>query len=93
MNAFQKENEEIEIPILEIGEEAEKNQITALKQLRVARDQKAVNDALQKVQIAAAGNDNIFPPILEAAKAYATLGEIVDAMKKEFGEWQESAVF
>ena len=93
VNAFQKENEEIEIPILEIGEEAEKNQITALKQLRVARDQKAVNDALQKVQIAAAGNDNIFPPILEAAKAYATLGEIVDAMKKEFGEWQESAVF
>ena len=33
------------------------------------------------------------PPIIEAAKAYVTLGEIVIAMKTEFGEWQESAVF
>ena len=32
-------------------------------------------------------------PIIEAAKVYATMGEIVESMKKEFGEWQESAVF
>ena len=37
-------------------------------------------------------NDNLLPLIIDAAKAYATLGEIVDSMKEVFGEWQENPV-
>ena len=38
-------------------------------------------------------NTNLMYPIIKAAKQFATIGEIVDKMKDEFGEWQESAVF
>ncbi len=93
VNKFEKENEEIEIPILEIGNEAEEEQLKALNQLRSERNQEEVDAALRHIQTAATGTENLLPPILEAAKAYATLGEIVDALKAEFGEWQESAVF
>lgn len=93
VNKFEKENEELEIPILEIGHEAEEEQIASLEKLRAERDQSAVDSALEDVQKAAGGKDNLLPPIIAAAKAYATMGEIVEAMKQEFGEWQESAVF
>ncbi|MDP7072753.1 MAG: methylmalonyl-CoA mutase family protein, partial [Candidatus Marinimicrobia bacterium] len=93
VNRFEKENEEIEIPILEIGNMAEEEQVKALHDLRTERSQDEVDAALAEIRETAAGTGNLLPPILKAAKAYATLGEIVDAMKQEFGEWQESAVF
>ena len=42
---------------------------------------------------ACGANENLIEPIIKAAKAYATLGEIVTSLKAEFGEWQETAVF
>lgn len=93
VNRFEKENEEIEIPILEIGNAAEEEQVKALHDLRRERNQDEVDAALAEIRETASGTGNILPPILKAAKAYATLGEIVDTMKLEFGEWQESAVF
>ena len=93
VNDFIKEDEEIEIPLLEIGDEAENIQIRSLTKLRKERDENMVQKALSRIQEACANSDNIMPPIIEASKALATMGEIVIAMKAEFGEWQEAAVF
>ena len=93
VNEFVQENEEIEIPILEIGNDAEKLQKDALIQLRSDRDVDAVKLALKKISETCKNGDNIMIPIIDASKKLATMGEIVDAMKSEFGEWQETAVF
>ncbi|SUZ91253.1 uncharacterized protein METZ01_LOCUS44107 [marine metagenome] len=93
VNDFIKEDEEIEIPLLEIGDEAENIQIKSLTKLRKERDENMVQKALSRIQEACVNSDNIMPPIIEASKAFATMGEIVVAMKAEFGEWQETAVF
>ena len=93
VNEFVKENEKIEIPILEIGSEAEKKQIAAVRNLKTMRDSALVEKKLNEIKKACSNKDNIMPPIIEAAKAYATLGEIVAAMKAVFGEWQESSIF
>ena len=93
VNKFVKENEEIEIPIMEIGQDVGQKQLDALNQLRSERDEDAVQQALTDVQEACADGSNLLKPIVAAAKAYATLGEIVVSLKAEFGEWQEAAVF
>ncbi|MCK4903875.1 MAG: methylmalonyl-CoA mutase, partial [Candidatus Marinimicrobia bacterium] len=93
VNNFIKEDEKVEIPILEIGKEAEEKQIKAITNLRNNRDNEAVKVVLDEVRQACKSKTNIMLPIIKAAKAYATLGEIVDAMKDVFGEWQESSVF
>jgi len=93
VNDFIKEDEKIEIPILEIGKDAEKKQLKAITDLRKERNNEMVKIALNEVRRACNGKTNIMPPIINAAKAYATLGEIADAMKDIFGEWQESSIF
>ena len=89
VNRFSKDNEEIDIPILEIGSEVEKSQIDQLKLIKNKRNKVLVEDTLLKITDAATTNKNLVPFIIEAAKSYATLGEIVDSMKSVFGEWQE----
>lgn len=93
VNDFIKNDEEIDIPILEIGKEAEEKQIKAITDLRNNRDNEAVKVILDEIRQACKNKTNIMPPIIKAAKAYATLGEIVGAMKDIFGEWQESSIF
>ena len=93
MNQFEKDDENIDIPILEIGPEVEQIQVKAVNELKNIRNETAVQQALYKIRETCANGGNIMPPIIEAAKVYVTLGEIVTAMKAEFGEWQEAAVF
>ena len=93
VNKFVKENEEIEIPIMEIGQDVGQKQLDALNQLRSERDEDTVQQALTDIQEACADGSNLLKPIVAAAKADATLGEIVVSLKAEFGEWQEAAVF
>jgi len=93
VNEFIKEDEEIEIPLLEIGDAAESQQLEALVKLKSERDEKKVKILLENVTKACINNTNMMVPIIEAAKGYVTMGEIVEAMKIVFGEWQESAVF
>ncbi len=71
-----------------IGEQ----QNAKLKTLRAGRDNARVKSALAAVRQAAAGSDNLMPPILEAVKAYATLGEICDEMRAVFGEYQQKVI-
>jgi len=93
VNDFIKENEEIDIPILEISSKVGEDQIRKLKELKGSRNNSNVQEALVKISEACRDNTNLMYPIINASKEYATMGEIVDAMKTEFGEWQETAVF
>ena len=93
VNEFVKDDEKIEIPILEIGDEVGQRQVEALNKLRTERDEDAVQQALSNIQEACINGTNLMKPIVDAAKAYATMGEIVISLKAEFGEWQEAAVF
>ena len=93
VNQFDKDDKNIDIPILEIGPEVEQIQVKAVNELKNNRNETAVQQALYKIRETCANGGNIMPPIIEAAKVYVTLGEIVTAMKAEFGEWQEAAVF
>tara|TARA_B100001250_G_scaffold22239_1_gene18734 strand:+ start:2078 stop:3736 length:1659 start_codon:yes stop_codon:yes gene_type:complete len=93
VNKFVKDNEKIDIPILEIGSEAEQDQLKKLSDLKKHRNNINVQDAISKIKKACNEDTNLMYPIIDAAKEYVTLGEIVDALKAEFGEWQETAVF
>ena len=67
-------------------------QIESLKKLRLQRNSNQVDEALTAITDASSKCENLMPFIIDAAKKYATLGEIVESMKVVFGEWEESAV-
>src|SRR5213594_5223899 len=79
-------------PILRIDPEIERAQGERLRKLRARRDARRVAAALEEVERTARSDRNLMPSILEAVKAYATVGEISDAMRRVFGEYQESVV-
>jgi methylmalonyl-CoA mutase N-terminal domain/subunit len=81
----------IDIPILKIDPEVERDQIARLKQLRTERNNRRVEDTLSSLRSAAANGENVMPEILEAVRAYATVQEISDAMKAELGSYREPA--
>ena len=93
MTEFVKENEEIEIPILEIRKEVEDEQNYRLNKIKKNRNQQYVNKRLKAIQECCDQNENLMPAIIEAVESYATLGEIVDSMKAIFGEWKEKVFF
>ena len=93
VNDYIKNDEEIDIPILEIGKEAEDLQKKSIMALKNERNQQKVHDSLLGIKDAAQGSKNLLPPIIEAAKSLATMGEIVESLKQEFGEWNETSVF
>lgn len=78
-----------EIPILEMDPEGEKMQVARLEELRATRDNGAVGQALDRLRIAAEGTQNTMPHLLDAVRAYATLGEIMDVMREVFGVYEE----
>ena len=61
--------------------------------MRDSRDNAITQKALDKIQKGCKTGENLLPPIIEAAKAHATMGEIVIKIKDEFGEWNETSVF
>jgi methylmalonyl-CoA mutase N-terminal domain/subunit len=80
------------IEILEIDDSASVEQCARLERLRKRRDRDRVLAALDAVRDAAGGRDNTMPVLLDAVRAYATLGEICDALREVFGAYQESTV-
>jgi methylmalonyl-CoA mutase N-terminal domain/subunit len=80
--------------ILYIDESVTEQQMLLLNKVRAERDPQKVQDALQVLRTAAADpNANTMPPIIEAVKVYATVGEISDALRDVFGTYQEPALF
>jgi len=89
VNRFQSSDEPIEL--LEIDEKAGQTQCAKLEALRKRRDNAAVGNSLDALRRAAEGSRNTMPLILDAVRAYATLGEICDALRGVFGSYQEKA--
>ena len=85
--------EEKPIPILYIDEAVERAHVASVTAVRERRDGARVRQALEDLKDAARGTDNLMPPILEASRAYATLGEMCDALREVFGEYEEAPVF
>jgi methylmalonyl-CoA mutase N-terminal domain/subunit len=79
--------------ILYIDDTPEKEQRAKLEKLRQRRDNDSVKQKLEALNKATRTSDNLMPYIIEAARNYATLGEIIDSMKKEFGEYVEPPMF
>ena len=93
VNDFIEEGETIEIPILRISPEVEHLQRTRLAEVRASRDAAAVEKALDGLRRSSAENRNVFPDLLACTRAYATIGEMCNAMAEVFGVYEEPAVF
>lgn len=93
VNDFINEKDDVEIPILEISSKIEDKQRKIIKAFKKNRNSKEVNKALDLITECCNKDNNLVKPIIEASKKGATLGEIVVAMKKVYGEWEESSVF
>ncbi len=93
VNEFVDKDEKIEIPILLIPEEVEKVQIQRVKELRETRNNAEVQHTLAELKKAAVEDRNLMPYLIECAKAYCTLGEMVNTLKEVFGEYEEPAEF
>ncbi|GAB7011224.1 methylmalonyl-CoA mutase family protein [Halorubrum trueperi] len=85
-------DEEPEAAIQEVTEEDERRQINRLESAKTERDEEAVEAKLDALRNACAGDENVMPHIVNAVKAYATVGEICDAMRDVFGEYKGSGV-
>ncbi len=92
INDYVKENEEVEIPILEIDPEVERTQVRRIKELRERRDNDLAQRRLRDLTEAARSNKNVMAPILETARAYCTIGEMVDALETVYGRYREAPV-
>jgi len=93
VNRYALEGEQVEIELLRIDPQMEEAQKERLKKLRARRHHQAVLGRLKDLRNAARERNNLLPPMIEAVKAYATMGEIVDVLREEYGEYQEPSVF
>ena len=93
VNEFVEENEEIDIPILQISKEVEAKQKERLAKLKETRDKAKVQECLNELDNAARNNINLMPILVKAAENYVTLGEMVNVLKEPFGIYEESVVF
>jgi methylmalonyl-CoA mutase N-terminal domain/subunit len=93
VNNFVNAGEKLEIPLLEIDESVEREQIAYLRSVKESRDNGAVRDRLAALAKAAAGTDNLIPRLLDCARAYATIGEMSEALRGVFGEYRERPFF
>jgi methylmalonyl-CoA mutase N-terminal domain/subunit len=89
VNGYVDPDEDLRIPILEMDPQGYDRQVQRLRKLRQDRDNEAVSAALQALRGAAEGTENTMPYIIEAVRAYATLGEITGVFREVFGEYQE----
>ncbi len=91
VNLFQAEEQE-PVPVAVVDAEAEAVQRRSLASVRGRRDGERVTRALTKLAEVAAGSGNLLPPLLDAVRAYATLGEMVGILKKQFGQYRPPVV-
>jgi methylmalonyl-CoA mutase N-terminal domain/subunit len=82
-----------ELEILRISPEVERTQVAELAGRRASRDEAAVDAALADLTAAARTDANLVEPMLDAARAEATLGEICDTLRQEWGSYSEAPAF
>ena len=89
VNRFRDEGAAVPPAIQKIDPEAERRQVAGVRRVRAERDPAAWEAALRRLDDAAAGTDNLLPPLIEAVKAYATVGEIADRLRATWGVHRE----
>jgi methylmalonyl-CoA mutase, N-terminal domain len=92
VNRYQAD-EEPPIDLLRVDPALEQKQIERVQEVRARRDSAAAEAALARLKEAAGGDANLMPPMIEAARAYVTMGEMCDALRDVWGVWRETPVF
>lgn len=92
VNVFEEEEKE-KIPLLEIDEKVEKDQIRSLKKVKKERSNEKVKKNLNKLKKAAEKNENVMEHLIECVKSYATLQEMTDTLMDVFGTYEETPFF
>jgi methylmalonyl-CoA mutase N-terminal domain/subunit len=93
VNKYEIPDEELTIEVLKIDPEVERIQMKRLARVRSERSAKEVDKALNGLRQAANDDGNLMPYFLNCARAYATLGETLDVLREEFGEYKERPIF
>ena len=93
VNEFVSDGDALDIPLLRIGEEVDREQRTRLAKVRAERNQALCDERLEGLRQAARGTENVFPHILDCARAYCTLFEIRRALEDVFGAYREPVFF
>jgi len=88
-NEYTIEEDKYPVELLRVDPKVEKEQVSRLQKLKRERDNKKVNAMLEKLHYAAEKDENLMPAIIEAVKAYVTLGEITEVLRKVYGEYKE----
>lgn len=91
-NRFADQNQEIDIPVMELDPEIVHRQVARLHRVKQERDNDAVRHALEGLKVAASGAENLMPFILEAVTCRATVGEIMGVLREVFGTYREPEV-
>jgi methylmalonyl-CoA mutase, N-terminal domain len=91
VNAFAEQDHE-SVGILYIDESVARRQLARLEQVKATRDNNRVRDCLERLKAAATGRENTMPLLVEAVRAYATIGEMCDALREVWGEYEETPV-
>ena len=92
VNKF-KSDEKVPITAFKVNPEVEARQLARLKALKSRRDNRAVTESLKRIGESAKKDENLVPPLLDAVKNYATIGEICDTLREVWGEWQGKPTF
>ena len=92
VNRYQQQ-EDTELEILRIDPALEDKQVARVRALRAKRDSTAAESALARLRQGAEGDENLMPLIVDASRAYVTMGEMCDALRDVWGVWRETPVF
>ena len=92
VNDYTTEETECPIELLRVDPKVEDKQVADLQKLRRQRDNRKVKELLEKLHYSAEENENLMPMIIEAVKAYTTLGEITEVLRQVYGEYKELIV-
>ena len=93
VNEFKLDDEKIEIDLLKVDPAVEEHQNRRLAKVRAERPQEDCKKALDGLRRAARDGTNLMPHFLACARAYATLGETLDVLREEFGEYKETPIY
>jgi methylmalonyl-CoA mutase N-terminal domain/subunit len=93
VNEFVTDEESLAIPTLKVGAEVDREQRARLAKVRAERDNALCDARLELLRQAARGTENVFPHILDCARAYCTLFEIRRALEDVFGAYREPVFF
>lgn len=91
VNEFTGGSDVMDTEILKVDPAVERAQVERLRALRARRDDAAVERALARLAQGARGPENLMPLIIDAVKAYATVGEVCNTLRREWGEYQPPA--